>query len=237
MAFLIALALLYGIILLINDGKRSSQKKLSQLYTHNNQRGQFEYILSWYIFWEEVVPEVYSKGTKAWPEYVKRHVKTGVFLEPNIVGIYDHAFEELGFNMYGRDPVDESVVRARTYLATMGIPRYTKEFYPDPKMLGYANTIDHLNAKPDEYTADIYRRPDIIFLADSRYPVTVNYHGRVLAAPNDDDYRVWHFIYNDGKTIGDLWNENIGSIHKWRTPKEQTRAKLEADIKARSGGE
>ena len=155
----------------------------------NKSLRRFEYCLTYYIFWNEIVPEIYAESKRRDPE--------------KVIGVYYKQFVDIGYDLYGEwQPTREAVYRARKYLKEKGIiwkpvgpnvslrwkhvtdpsdPRYIGRDCPEPRL-----RYDH---KQGVRRSKLY------------------YNRWMIAAPNEDDFHANYFRYSDG-TVAKLWTND-----------------------------
>lgn len=71
----------------------------------SGMNGKIEYLTSWYIFWDDIVPEIYQ-------------ICRNRYDKP--IGVYDDEFEEIGYELYGCEPAVEALTRAMAYMTSIG---------------------------------------------------------------------------------------------------------------------
>ena len=185
--------------------QRQERKKRLELYELNQENGRIEYILSWNIFWDEIIPEVYAACKK---NYYHRNV-----------GIYDFDFELEGVLLYGLDPADEAVRRAKDMMPELGRDRYVKYLEWDER----GHKLSDLTIKNMHETcwSDAYRRPDVTWsmLLDDNF--TVQFKNKEYRAPSEEDYRRYYYVRSNDDKLIPLKSEHISSYFTWRTPENK----------------
>lgn len=110
MASFFAGIILVVVGLLYNYGKKIQRQKRAEAFKQNVIAGYIEYFLAWNIFHHELLPEVYYWAID------NQHNSE--------IGIYDEAFDDIGYKLYGNPPADEAVVRAKKIMVANGRTPY-----------------------------------------------------------------------------------------------------------------
>lgn len=184
----IGLFLMVFFFLVIASSTHSS--RIEKDVRTNTRNGQIEYLISWYIFREEIVPEVYAAYMKS-PDYS---------YYSRSMGFYDKRFADIGVKLYGRSPVAEASVRAKHAMHKLGYHHYVDTIAHHPDSFERYSEFESLHAKPEKIWYQQYRRPDITFQLYNAEPISVMYNGRELTIPAEDDYRREFYVRCGNKT-------------------------------------
>ena len=213
---LIIAIICFVIFFCLESSAKSKRTEAFQYYDKNQEIGKTEYLLSWHIFWNEVVPEIYT-------EYQK---EVGQSTVTRSLGIYDQHFEEIGLQLYNRDPSDEAVYRAKLHMRNLGIKPYLNSISWDERHNLRSDARDLLVAPVEQLIAHQYRRPDVTFILNEHEGISVEYKGEIIQIPAADDYRRLFYQGCFNRTPTKLQDKNLPSGLKWRR-KERSQQDLE----------
>jgi len=167
---------------LVQKQKRKELEKHRAPVYAQYERENLEYMLTWMIF-QDVIQEVYDEWSRRGAQYP--------------IGVYHETFRQIGRELYSqRTPTEEAVVRAKTYLRSIGyncrIPGTvaTEASIYTPKQVVPITNSDFQFQRPDRiYYPYLHRvQPE----------QQIYYHDTPILELEPDDWRRTHYLASDG---------------------------------------
>jgi len=103
--FAITVCVVCPALFLLGNYLRKRDKREDPSLFLRGMNGRIEYLTSWYMFWDDIVPEVYR-------------ICQDRYDIP--ISVYDPEFEEVGHELYGHEPAVEALERAMAYMTSIG---------------------------------------------------------------------------------------------------------------------